>query len=43
MIIESILKKTIKSQTFGSRMPILYRKYPAVIINDQYFIIFDFS
>lgn len=43
MMISSILQKIVSSQTFGSKIPTVYRNYPAVIINAQHLIIFDYS
>ena len=43
MMINSILNKLVKKSTFGSKMPVIYRKYPSAIVTADYLIIFDYS
>ena len=43
MIGNSILSQLVSSATFGSTIAILYRNYPALVINPDYLIIFDSS
>jgi hypothetical protein len=43
MMITSVLVKITRSNTFGSQLPLVYRRYPAVIVNAQHLIVFDWS
>lgn len=43
MIVQSILDKVKEGYSFGTKIPLLDRKYPSLLLSTEYLIVFDAS